>query len=763
MRKFKLHVKRAAALALAAVLICSVVGCGKSESEETTTQVSEPDIEFASVVYDESKGLMVRVKTAFEGEATEAFIVKDSEGNVIMLSDAKVVMNTNITFTLEQPLDVMKDYTITYSNVTVDISMPYVYSESFFEEEYTYEGDDLGATIEADKVTFKVWAPMASEVSVNTYESGTKGTDDKLQTYPMEKDEKGVWVVEVNENLTGKYYTYSVTNKKETIEACDPYAKSTGVNGDRAMIIDLSLTNPSGWEKDKNPNPGINITDAIIYELHIRDISSDEASGITNKGKYLGLTEAGTKNTAGKSTGLDYLKELGVNYVHIMPMYDYGSVDETKLDEKQYNWGYDPVNYNVPEGSYSTDPYDGAVRVKEAKEMVKSLHDNGISVIMDVVYNHVYNGEEYCFNEIVPNYFSRVSNYREFSNGSGCGNDTASERSMVRKYIVDSVNYWADEYHIDGFRFDLVGLLDVDTMNAVMEEVHKTHPDVIFYGEGWDMSTKTTKSKVLLTTQKNSSLVEGFAFFNDYFRDNVRGGNGGTSAGYATGNFSTIAAVKKMVLGQTTWAVNPSQVVNYSGCHDNNTLFDKISMSNSSATLEEKAKMNKLVAAITLTSQGTPFLMSGEELLRTKTNEDGTLNSNSYNSSDFVNSIKWDTINEETYSSVHDYYKGLIEFRKAHSGLRMMTSQEVNENITLMDNVPENILAYEIRGGSNGEASDGIFVIYNPTSEQAAVSIPQGVWTIYINGEAAGTTSLGTATTSVNVEAMSAMVLVLEQ
>ncbi len=762
MRRFDLHVKRVAAVVLASVLTFSAVGCGKGASEETTTGVFVPDIEFASVTYEDSGRLVVRVKSAFEGEAKDVFVIKDANGDVVPFKEVSVVLNTNLTFTFDEALDPAKDYTITYGNVTANINMPYIYSESYFEEEYTYDGDDLGVSVSGNVTTFKVWSPLATKVSVNVYKSGTKGTDDKIDTYDMEKTDKGVWIVEVSQDLTNSYYTYSVTNKDETVEACDPYAKSTGVNGDRAMIIDLEATNPEGWENDKNPNAGISITDAIIYELHLRDMSADASSGITNVGKYLSLTETGTTNTNGESTGLDYIKDLGVNYVHIMPMYDYGSVDETKLDEPQYNWGYDPVNFNVPEGSYSTDPYDGTKRVSEAKEMVKALHDNGISVIMDVVYNHVYSGEDFCFNEIVPNYFSRVNTYREFSNGSGCGNDTASERSMVKKYIVDSVTYWANEYHIDGFRFDLVGLIDVDTINAAIEEVHKTNPDVIFYGEGWSMKTSVTKKSIQMTTQSNSALVPGFAFFNDYFRDNVRGSNSSTLSGYGTGDVSTIGAIKSMLAAKTNWTTNPSQIINYSGCHDNNALFDKITMSHPEATIDEKAAMNKLVAAITLTSQGTPFLMSGEELLRTKVDESGTVSSNSYNATDFVNSIKWDTLNNATYQNVRDYYKGLIAFRKAHAGLRMQTAAEVDENITIMDNAPDDVLAYEIKGGANGEASDGIFVIYNGTSSVANVPIPQGVWTIYVNGETAGTTALGTATTTVAVDAMSAMVLVLE-
>ncbi|MBR5868568.1 MAG: type I pullulanase, partial [Clostridia bacterium] len=367
------------------------------------------------------------------------------------------------------------------------------YSTSEFETKYTYTGSDLGATWQEEKTTFRLWAPTATAVSVNLYQTGDSRNPDLIHRFPMKSAENGTWTVEVEGNLNGVYYTYSVTRDDKTQEACDPYARTTGVNGNRAMVIDLTSTNPLGWESDRNPHAGKAITDSVIYELHIRDLSIDESSGITHKGKYLGLTESGTTTSSGIPTGIDHIKSLGVTHVHLLPFYDYGSVDETRLQEPQFNWGYDPVNFNVPEGSYASDPYHGEVRVKEVKTMIQSMHNNGLGVIMDVVYNHVFDADTFCFNQIVPYYFSRTDAKGKLSDGSGCGNDTASERSMVRKYIVDSVKYWAEEYHIDGFRFDLVGLIDTQTIRELMEEVHKTRPDVIFYGEGWTMNTVLTK------------------------------------------------------------------------------------------------------------------------------------------------------------------------------------------------------------------------------------------------------------------------------
>ena len=382
-----------------------------------------------------------------------------------------------------------KRYMILFEGNDYPIIMSTIYSTEKFEKEFTYSGRDLGATYTPEKTTFRVWAPTADTVTLNLYGSGTPGTDDLVEQLPMTTDVNGTWITEKEGDLNGTYYTYLVSVGGNENEACDPYARTTGVNGKRAMILDLASTDPDGWENDTNPNAGMAYNDAVIYELHVRDLSSDESSGIQNTGKFLGLTETGTTTASGIPTGLDHMKDLGITHVHLLPIYDYASVDETQSDKPQFNWSYDPENYNVPEGSYSTDPYNGAVRVAEMKQMVKVLHDNQISVIMDVVYNHVYNASDFCVNQIVPGYFSRVNEDGTYPNGSDCGNDTASERSMARKYIVDSVKYWAGEYHIDGFRFDLVGLIDTETINEVVTEVHKTHPDVIFYGEGWTMDT----------------------------------------------------------------------------------------------------------------------------------------------------------------------------------------------------------------------------------------------------------------------------------
>ena len=688
-------------------------------------------------------------------ETDGAFTVTGPGGQVAVTSVSQTA-DKKYALTPAETLDLTESYTLTYDGMETKINMPNIFSTEGFEAQYTYTGDDLGATWTAEKTTFRVWAPTAKAVSVKLYAGGTEGVDDLIEKLPMTQDVNGTWVAEKSGDLNGTYYTYEVEVGGAVNEAVDPYARTTGVNGRRAMVIDLDSTDPEGWAEDKNPNADLGYTDAIIYELHVRDLSTDASSGIQNVGKFLGLIETGTKTPGGKATGIDHIKELGVTHVHLLPSYDYGSVDETRLDEPQFNWGYDPVNYNVPEGSYSTDPYNGAVRVREMKQMVKGMHDNGLSVIMDVVYNHVQDANKFCFNLIVPGYFSR-----ENSNGSGCGNDTASERSMVSKYIVDSVNYWADEYHIDGFRFDLVGLLDVDTINALVETVHAKHPDVIFYGEGWTMDTAVTMDNVSLATQPNAYLTPGFAYFNDTIRDGIKGGVFDKLPGFVSGASGETAKIMSGFKGKPSWAPNPTQSVNYASCHDNNTLMDRLALSRPDASREDLIRMNNLAAAIYMTSQGIPFMQAGEEMLRTKPNADGTLNENSYNASDEVNSIKWSTLDDPEYAKVFEYYKGLIAFRKAHPILRLSSADDVNSAVKMVGGLPSNVLAFEIAGGLNGETAQGLYVIFNATTQTQTVSLPAGyTWNVYVNGEKAGTEVLGTVSGEAEVAPISAMVLV---
>lgn len=718
-------------------------------------------IKLVSAGYDGAETIFVTMTGTIEGDLVSAFKVTGSDGEVAV-ADVTSPAEKEYVITLSDTLDIAGSYTITYDGSDYKINMPDIFSTADFEDEYTYEGDDLGATWTSEKTTFRVWAPTAAAVAVNLYESGTAGEDDLIEQLPMTEDVNGTWVAEKEGDLNGTYYTYTVTVGGSENEACDPYARTTGVNGNRAMIIDLDSTNPDGWDADADPNADLSINDVVLYELHVRDLSSDSSSGISNTGKYLGLTETGTTTASGIPTGLDHIKDLGITHLHLLPVYDYGSVDETKLDTPQFNWGYDPVNYNVPEGSYSTDPYNGEVRVKEMKEMVKALHENGISVVMDVVYNHVYNAGNFCFNQIVPGYFSRIDADGNYSNGSGCGNDTASERSMVKKYIVDSVCYWADEYHIDGFRFDLVGLIDTETINEVIAEVHKDHPNVIFYGEGWTMSTTMTKEGYTMTTQVNADQTPEFAFFSDTIRDGLRGNVfNNNEVGFISGARDRESLIEDCFMGMPSWCPSPTQTINYASCHDNLALMDRIATSARGTTFEEQVRMNNLAAAICLTSQGVPFMQAGEEMLRSKVNEDGSFNENSYASPDSVNSLKWDTLDDEAYWNVFQYYKGLIAFRKEHAALRMSDAEEVQNNITAMDGLDANVVAFSIAGGANGEVSDGLFVIFNANNAETTVTLPEGTWDVYINGEKAGTEAIETVTGSeVTVSPISAMVLV---
>lgn len=697
--------------------------------------------------------LTVTVKTSAEpeGELTAGtFAITDGEAYA-EIENAEKTGECVYTLTLAAPLDMAKSYRIVLQEKEYDLDMPDYYAMPAFEEKYTYAGNDLGATYTAEKTTLRVWAPTASAVCVNLYTNGDPAVEpESAERVDMTPAENGTWVAELPGDRNGTYYTYSVTLASGVKEACDPYARTTGVNGARAMILDLAATNPAGWDGDKDPNAGKSITDAVIYELHVRDLSMDDSSGIENKGKYLGLIETGTKNADGIATGLDHIKELGVTHLHILPAYDYGSVDESKLDKPQFNWGYDPVNYNVPEGSYSTNPYDGAVRVREFKQMVRGLHENGVSVVMDVVYNHVHNANTFCFNQIVPGYFSRPN-----SNGSGCGNDTASERAMVRKYIVDSVRYWADEYHVDGFRFDLVGLLDTETVNAIVEEVHKTHPNVIFYGEGWTMNTNVTKPGLKMATQTNSSETPAFAYFSDTMRDMLKGSVFDQATGFVSGATGKEATLRQCYMARPAWCKNPTQIINYASCHDNNTLIDRITLSTPDASRADQIRMNNLAAAAYLTAQGVPFMQAGEEMLRSKPLGDG-FDSNSYASPDAVNALKWDDLSKAEYQAVFAYYKGLIALRKAHPSLRLTTEEAVTDAVKPIAGLEKNVVAFCILGD---DSEGALYAIFNANNAETTVTLPEGSWDVCVNAEKAGVETLNTVSGTVKVAPISAMIL----
>ena len=628
--------------------------------------------------------------------------------------------------------------------------MSYPYDTLEFEENYTYPGRDLGAFWSESKTVFRVWAPTAQDVALLLYREGRGG--EPLARQQLHPDVKGTWIAQRVGNLKGLYYTYLVTVDGVTREACDPYARAVGVNGERAMVVDLAETDPAGWEEDHDPFTGKGITDAVLYELHLRDLSMHRSSHIRNKGKFLGLTETGRKTRGGQSTGLDHIKQLGVTHIHLMPVFDFGYTDEAAF-HPQFNWGYDPVNFNVPEGSYASDPFDGKTRVREMKLLVKAVHDAGLSVVMDVVYNHVYDAGSFCFNKIVPGYFSRIDENGHYSNGSCCGNDTASERSMVRKYIVDSVNYWADEYHIDGFRFDLMGLLDIVTVNEIVRTVRARHPKAIFYAEGWNMNTQPVKPGVELAVQGNSAKMPGFSFFSDTLRDLLRGSIFDSRApGFVSGAICDKEQLNACFMGMPYWAKEPYQCVNYVSCHDNNTLFDRLAIIFPEASFETRVRQNCLAAAFAFLSQGVPFLQAGEEMLRSKPKGRGKFDENSYRSPDRVNALRWENLDKPEYQAVFQYYRGLLAFRKAHEGLRQPKRETVCVTCVPVDNAKA--VAYRVE-----DRYHSIILIFNADSSPLTLPLPPGRWDVNIHDQKAGTQPLFTAEGQITALPVSATVL----
>lgn len=598
-----------------------------------------------------------------------------------------------------------------------------------------YNGKDLGALWSPEKTQFRVWAPTAQAVSVNLYQSGNPGQDDRIRSVEMKQDIQGTWVTAIAGDLNGIYYTYQVAFANHSVEACDPYARAVGVNGQRSMVIDLSSTDPQGWAEDHVPHPEMEITDAVIYEVHLRDISMHPDSGIHAKGRYAGLTEAGTTTKTGIPTGIDHICNLGITHVQLQPIYDFGSVDESRPHSDQYNWGYDPVNFNVPEGSYSSDPFHGEVRIQEVKALVQGLHRRGLGVIMDVVYNHVYDAGRFCFNQIVPGYFSR-----ENANDSCCGNDTASERPMVRKFIVDSLCYWAEEYHMDGFRLDLAGLIDVETIRQAMAAVHRRNPQVLFYGEGWDMCTAPVAKTLPMAIQANAHLLPQFGFFNDRIRDLLRGSVFfSRQPGFITGEIVEPQALAKCYNGS-------SQSINYVSCHDNHTLFDRIVTGAPDSSFPERLRMNRLAAAFVLTARGVPFLLAGEEMLRTKPDGRGGFDHNSFRSGDGVNAIKWHTLEIPEYREVYRYYQGLIAFRKAHTQFRRS-----KDEIAIMETGEPHCVAFSV--GENAIA------VFNAGQKSVTLPLPAGLWQIFVDAHQAGTSPIGECRRVLCIPPISAKIL----
>lgn len=629
-----------------------------------------------------------------------------------------------------------------------------------------YTGNDLGAVYSPKMTRFKVWAPEAESVKLNLYKQGEG--DNLIEQHIMKKSANGTYVFEKQGDCNGIYYTYTVVNHGEEQEAVDPYTKAAGVNGQRGMVINLAKTNPQGFELDGYRNPE-HITDAIIYEGSVRDFTMDESSGVFHNGKFLGLTEANTTNHFGEATALDYISGLGVTHVQILPAFDFETVDE-KNQKAQYNWGYDPDNYNVPEGSYAVSPYDGAVRIQEMKQMVLALHSRGIGVIMDVVFNHTYRRDDSNLQKIVPGYYYR-SDETGYTNGSGCGNEVASDRPMVQKLIVDSLIYWAKEYHIDGFRFDLMGVLDIDTMNVIAERLKEIRPDIYLYGEGWN-GGPSSLAEEKRAFKASAKRMPGIGMFNDDIRDTIKGSvfyddhlgfvNGGAHLENALRYGITGAVAHPQVdydaYGSKPWAKEPGQSINYVSCHDNYTLWDKLSVSCPEASEEKKKAMNRLCAAIVFTSQGVPFIQAGEEFLRSKPlPEKKGFAENSYNMPDAVNSIKWDNIHE--YPDMIAYYKGLMALRKAHPVFRMQSEAEMTQNLCFLSDTPENVVAYLLKGKGADDTPENILVIFNGNDEEILYNLPEGKWKILVDDKTAGADGKKNISEKTDVEPLSALVL----
>ena len=598
----------------------------------------------------------------------------------------------------------------------------------------TYYGTDLGMRYTRDASNFRIWSPQADKAELVIYAEGLGG--EAIRRVSMKRSDGGTWTASLRGDQKGKFYVFRVSIDGEwRQEVPDPYVKSVGVNGKRGLILDMKKTNPEGWLSDRSPRLK-SPTDAIIYEMHIRDASIAVNSGIRNKGKYLGLTETGTMNENGDATGIDHIKEMGVTHVHLLPFFDYLTVDETKLDRPQYNWGYEPLNYNVPEGSYATNPFDGISRIKELKQMVGAFHRQGIGVVMDVVYNHTMLSKDSYFNQLVPDYYYRHNADGTFSNATACGNETASERPMMRKFMIESLLYWVKEYHIDGFRFDLMGVHDIETMNMIARELRKIKPDILLYGEGWTAGASPLPEQQR-AVKKNASSLDGIAVFSDDIRDGIKGSVFvNEEKGFASGRtgmeqsirFGIVAACKhpqvdysQVNYSTAPYASRPGNTVTYAECHDNHVLWDKLALSAKDATETERKEMYKLALSIVLTSQGISFLHAGCEFLRTKKG-----NENSYNAGDSINAIDWAL--KTTNRDIVAYVKGLIKMRKAHPGFRMTTAQQLAERLVFLEGLEPGLVAYTIRTAGLGDSWKMIRVYFNGSAATMPVRLESGPW-----------------------------------
>lgn len=603
-----------------------------------------------------------------------------------------------------------------------------------------YEEQDLGMVHHKKSTTFKLWSPAAEAARLLLYATGEGGTPSEVK---LKRQDKGIWSTTLKGNQAGKYYTVQVKiDNKWLEESPDPYAKATGINGKRGMIVDLSATNPTGWANDRRPAQA-NFNDIILYELHLRDLSSHPSSGIRNTGKFLGLAETGTRNPEGLPTGLDHIKELGVTHIHLLPIFDYRSIDESAPEGTQYNWGYDPENYNTPEGSYATNASDGAVRIRELKQLIQTLHNNGLRVIMDVVYNHTGTTDQSVFNRCVPGYYYRQNSNGGWSDASACGNETASERPMMRKYMIESMKYWAQEYHVDGFRVDLMGIHDIETMNRLSAELHAIDPTIFIYGEGW-----TAGSSPLPDAQRalkaNTWKLDKIAAFGDDFRDALKGSVfDHHDKGFISGKPGMEESVKFGIVGavqhpqinyaavnysKAPWAGEPFQTITYVDCHDNHTLWDRLTISCPDASEKDRIRMQKLAVAMLLTSQGVPFLHAGVEMLRTKQGVE-----NSYKSPDLINHIDWKR--KTLYQAEFNYVKSLVQLRKKHPAFRLPSAELIRKHVQFLETSGSNLIACHITGNAGGDRWKNIAVLFNGNADSRTVKLPAGEWKVVLDDQ----------------------------
>ena len=746
-----------------------VQGDEKIYQQAPVVQQAGPKILSAALTSNTTLSVLLNTKYKLTGTAGEGFTVTGSKGVATIAGVALPAGQTEsstVLITLSNPIDVAQSYTVSHTSLgSATVNATTIYDTKWFNNNFTYTGNDLGNTYSREQTQFRVWAPTAQEMKLVSYGTWTKGsTPAVVSETAMTKDVNGTWVTTVNGDQNLLIYTYKAKFGTKWNEAVDPYVRATTINGALGVVVDLNATTPKTFAATPKPTFSGKSTDAVFYEANVRDATIDASSGVdaSLRGKFLGLIQHGTTATNGKTpTGIDAIRDLGVTHVQLLPIFDFASVDE--YQNNQQNWGYDPLNYNVPEGSYSTDASNPVTRITELKQLIQGMHSAGLRVVMDVVYNHVSSASEFSFEQLVPGYFFRLDPISgDLANGTGCGNEVASERPMVRKFIVDSVEYWTTEYGMDGYRFDLMGILDVTTMNQVRAMLDKIDPTILVIGEGWNMGSVLSDSQK--ADQPNLASMPGISAFNDGIRDGIKGSVFNASErGYAQGKLGNSGTVKEGIVGNVPYGsgigggwglTQPGQSVNYVEAHDNLTLFDKLKASMDGASSAKIKKIFELSSSIAILAQGLPFIHSGQEFMRTKQGND-----NSYQAGDAINSLKWN--NRTANADVVNYFKGLIAIRSAHPAFRLDTTDKVRAGLKFI-NAKRSVVAYQLNGSVSGDSWSTIFVAHNPNAKSVVVKLPgKGNWQIVVSGGKAGLNTIKTLrnAASVPVPAQSTMVV----